>query len=177
MPFLGLPAAVEEAPLPSAISTREHCDWTFVLGGASTTLTDLQAQLFSDPNPWTQTPMDLVHRLTGTSQCAFMLAVHACHGEIAEDVTLVATLNESACSELFVTTLDPTKTTELPSIVKLAVSEIDQRVAGSPVESAIASLLRDCHLETNRHRRFPDRRSFAGVNQAAYLLRGLAKTG
>lgn len=177
VPFLGLPAAVEVTPLPSAISTREGCDWKFVLGGAPSTFADLQAQLFSDPTPWTQTPMGLVQRLTGTGQRVFTLAATARHGEIVENVTLVATLNESARSELFVTTLDPTKTTELHGIVKLAVSEIDRRAAKSPVESTIASLLADCHLQSNRRRRFPDRRSFAGVTQAAYMLRGLAQTG
>jgi hypothetical protein len=177
VPYLSLPAAVGEAPLPSAISSREQCDWTFVVGGAPTTLADLQAQLFSDPTPWTQTPMGLVQRLTGTGQRVFTLAAHARHGGIAETLTLVATLNESARSELFVTTLDPTKTTEMDSIVTLAASEIDRRAAESPVENAIASLLEDCHLQRHRRYRFPERRSFAGVNQAAYMLRGLARAG
>jgi hypothetical protein len=177
VPFLGLPTPVDEAPLPSAISKREPCDWTFVIGGEPRRLADLQEQLYSDPSPWTQTPMGLVQGLTGTGQRVFTLAAHARHGGIAETVTLVATLNESARSELFVTTLNPAKTTDLHSIVRLAASEIDRRAAESPVESAIASLLADCHLQTNRRRRFPDRRSFAGVNQAAYMLRGLAQAG
>jgi hypothetical protein len=173
VPFLSLPAAVAETPLPSAVSSREQCDWTFVISGQPTTLTNLQAQLFSDPTPWAQAPMDLVQRLTGTGQRVFTLAAHARHRGLAEMITLVATLNESARSELFVTTLDPT--TELQSIVELTTSEIGRRGAESPVESTIASLLEDCHLQRHRRFRFPDRRSFAGVNQAAYMLRGLAR--
>jgi hypothetical protein len=177
VPFFGLPADVEQAPLPSTISNRENCDWTFVLGGAPKTLADLQEQQFADPSPWTPTPMSVVRELTGTGQRVFTLAATAHQGKIAEKITLVATLNESARSELFVTTLDPAKASELHSIVKLAVSEIDRRTPRSPVESAIVSLLEECQLQSNRRRRFPDRRGFAAVSQAVFMLRGLAQAG
>jgi hypothetical protein len=172
IPFLALPSTAEATGLSCSY---EKCDWHFEQAGELTDLRDLEECLLVEPSPWVPVPDRLARRFAGPSRRVFTLAITARAQNISERVTMVATLERSGRRELFVTTLNPLQEPELARIVELADYEIERRRPGSLSDMAILDLLKESHLQTNRRRRYPDRRSFAGLAQAAHALRSLAR--
>ncbi len=168
VPFLEIPAPT--AVVPAGLRVTEQCNWEMQLEHTRVGLRELLEQAFKrGHDTWRLVP----RALTGSVRI-LTLAATASQDAVREKVTLVLAIGARGERELFVTTLDHTNPAQLKRIVRLTSSELERRRPDSPVEQAIASLLRDCYLQTNRRRRQLERRSFAGLAQAAYTLAKLS---
>lgn len=168
VPFLEIPAPT--AVVPAGLRVTEECNWELQLEHTRVGLRELLEQAFRrGQDTWRPVP----RALTGSVRILTLAAIAGQDG-VREKVTLVLAIGARGERELFVTTLDHADPAQLERIVRLTNSELERRRPDSPVEQAIASLLRDCYLQTNRRRRQLERRSFAGLAQAAYTLAKLS---
>jgi hypothetical protein len=174
VPFFEVPRAQPDVGA-IASATCERCPWAFIFEGKAIGLGALEERLLKGGGPWVSAPADLVRASGGSGQRIFTLSIQARCGDVAERVTMVAMLDRAGRQELFVTTLDPSRKEGVAKIAHLAISEIERRRPDSLVELTIAALLQDCYLQTHRRRRYPDRRSFAGISQAGYAVRRFAR--
>ncbi|WP_445152215.1 hypothetical protein [Baekduia sp. Peel2402] len=174
----GMPTLLE-LPRPSAgatVTAATSCDWEMAIDGRGVTLTELEAMLYETIAPWTRMPSEIVAGNWGRDRHVFAVRTTAHAENLPEglDLTLVAAIREDRQRDFYVTSLRPHRDEDVTKIVRLVADETERRRRDSGLEVCIGELLGECFLQRNRRRRFPDRRGFAGLAQAAYGVRRYA---
>ncbi len=174
VPFFEIP--LPDEPYSFGHVEREGCVWLLEHNGERLPLKDLTERAY-DPSKtiWVPAAAMLVKEITGGHERIFTATVTAIEDDLAVPVTIILVVQSDGQRDMFVTTLEPAVDGDLHQLITLVHGELARRGHDSPFEGAIRSLLGDCHLQTNRRRRHPERRSFAGLAQAAYAVRKLAR--
>lgn len=166
VPFFELPMPARSQP-----TRGEAACWTVMANGHDVSLQALVANAMRADSAWLTVPA----AYTGIGLRVLALPARVTDAKHSEKVTLVQTFDARSSRNLFVTTLDTVTDRSLRQIGQLAASELDRQTTEHPVELAFNSLLEDWHLQKNRRRRLPERRSYAGLAQAAFALARLAE--
>jgi hypothetical protein len=173
-PFLVIPRARQAIARPSYCDD-DTCDWEFDVNGVRVTLGVLEDRLDHATVPWTPVPPALVTAVAGPGQYIYTFRTMAFSEDLPVGMPITLVLaGEGSRRDLYGTTLSPAVDAELVRIAGLVADERERRRPDSPAEIAMRSLLADCHLQTNRRRRYPERHSFAALTQAAFGVRQYA---
>lgn len=168
-----------ELPMELRSTGREsECDWSFHVRGGPCSLAELEDQLDDADTPWTHIPESTMTRIGQPELQAWTLRTRASARERTVDVQLVYLQDHQGRASLFVTTLlgDGAETEETTDhVVRLAIAESRRRRPGSQLEDGMRKVLEQTRLQRTQRRHYVDRRGYAAVAQAAYLVLALAR--
>lgn len=173
----GLPGFFE---LPMALRGpgHQHCDWTFAVRGSAHTLAEVEAMIDDRDTPWQEVPAAMLAGADDATLTAVTLRTTATSGATTTEVQLVYVYNAQGMTDLFVTTLMGSGATEAETtkcVVELAVAERARCRPGSAMTMSLRSLYEDGFLQRQQRRRYPDRRNFGALAQAAFGVLQLAR--
>jgi hypothetical protein len=166
-----------ELPVVARGRGHESPAWRIRRGREDLSLGEIERLAHDLASPWTFVAPAVTAGITGGRANVGYLAARAVDGIGAPiDVTLMCVVDHLGRFDLHITTgqVAPGDAVGLEHLVRLALGEAARRMPGSPMETAFHSLLQDGWCQSNQRRRYPDRRSFSAVAQAAFGVIELA---
>ncbi len=179
VPFFELPQQTRSTGRGGA-GSHQGCDWTFHIAGEKLDLKAVEALMYPLSAPWRTVAPTVMAGAAPPGIRAFRLGAPASTSSCEQiEVQLVMLVDSNARSDLYVTTMSVQAgdTAAEERLVRLAVQESGRQVPGSPIDEAVRRLVHDGWLQRNKRQRFPDRRSFAAVAQAAFGILEIARSG